>query len=139
MRGLIIFLAILAIVFFAVGETQGWYLGVLSHSPVFVFKKTATGEATRQTFNVDALPVRLTGTVKHGTVEVKIFFQVPESFQASTGPGPDDELFDKTYQAGERIAIDQSFKGGKGDYTVRMIFTDATGWFRLRVPDRLNL
>ncbi|MEJ2292037.1 MAG: hypothetical protein P8Y05_10020 [Deinococcales bacterium] len=128
-----------AIIFFAVGETHGWYLGVLSHSPVFVFKKTATGEATRQTFNVDALPVQLTGTVRHGTVEVKVFFQRPESFQSSTGPGPNDMLFDKTYQAGERIAIDQSFKGGKGDYIVRLIFSDATGLFRLRLPDRLNL
>jgi len=134
MRGLIAWIVILTIVFFAVGETTGWYLGVPSHTPVFVYKKTASGEATRQTFNTDALPVRISGKVRRGSVEVKVIFQRPESFQSGAQAGPDDTMFDRTYQAGEVVAIDQSFKGGKGDYTVKLQFEDATGLFRLRVP-----
>lgn len=139
MRGLIIFLAILAIVFFAVGETHGWYLGVPSHTPVFVYKMTASGQASRHTINVDALPVHLTGTVRHGSVEVKVIFHRPQSFQTSSAAGPDDTLFDRTYRTGERIAIDQKFKGGQGDYTVELQFNDATGLFRLSLPPETEL
>jgi hypothetical protein len=139
MRGFLTFLVLLVIVFFAVGETHGWYLGLPSHTPVFVYKMTATGQATRQTFNTDALPVRLTGAVRHGSVEVKVIFQKPESIQNSTQAGPQDTVFDRTYQTGDRIAIDQSFQNGKGDYTVRLLFNDATGLFRLRVPNENQL
>lgn len=139
MRGLITFLAILAVVFFAVGETHGWYLGIPSHTPVFVYKMTATGQASRQTFNVDAIPVRLNGTVRHGSVKVEIIFQHPESVQSNTPAGPRDTLFDQTYRTGARIAIDRSFRGGKGVYTVVMHFSDATGLFHLKLPDTSQL
>ena len=139
MRGFLTFLVILAIVFFAVGETHGWYLGVPSHTPVFVYKMTATGEASRHTFNVDALPVKLMGTVRHGSVEVKVVFQRPSSFQSGTAAGPKDTLFDQTYQTGDHIAIDRSFKGGQGDYSVVLSFTDATGLFRLNLPPESEL
>jgi len=139
MRGFLTFLVLLAIVFFAVGETHGWYLGLPSHTPVFVYKMTATGQATRRAFNTDALPVRLTGTVRHGSVKVEVIFQKPESIQNSMPAGPQDTVFDRTYQTGDRIAIDQSFKYGKGDYTVRLQFNDATGLFRLRVPNENQL
>jgi len=139
MRGFITFLVIAAIVFFAVGETHGWYLGIPSHTPVFVYKMSAEGQATRQTFNVDALPVHLTGSVRHGSVAVKVIFQRPESFQSGKSSGPDDTVFEQTYQKGQRIAIDRSFQAGKGDYTVVLIFKDATGLFRLRVPNENQL
>ncbi len=139
MRGFLTFLVLLVIVFFAVGETQGWYLGLPSHTPVFVYKRTATGQATRRTFNTDAIPVRLTGAVRHGNVEVKVIFQTPESIQSSTPAGPQDTIFDRTYQTGERIAIDQAFKAGQGDYTIVLQFNDATGLFRLRVPNENQL
>lgn len=139
MRGLIVWIIILGIVFFAVGETTGWYIGVPSHTPVFVYKKTASGEASRQTFNTDALPVRMSGRVRHGSVEVKVIFQRPESFQSGKQAGPDNTIFDHTYQTGDVVAIDQSFKGGKGDYTIQLSFHDATGLFRLRVPTENQL
>ncbi len=139
MRGFLTFLVLLVIVFFAVGETHGWYLGVPSHTPVFVYKMTATGEAGRHTFNVDAMPVRLTGTVRHGSVEVKVIYQRPESFQSGTPAGAADTLFDRTYQTGDRIAIDEDFKGGQGDYTVQLQFNDATGFFRLFLPTEAQL
>lgn len=139
MRGFLTFLVIAAIVFFAVGETHGWYLGIPSHTPVFVYKMTASGQASRQTFNVDALPVKLTGTVRHGSVEVKVVFQTPESFQSMKPAGPDDTIFEQTYSKGQRIAIDRKFEGGKGDYTVVLNFTDATGLFRLVVPNENQL
>jgi len=139
MRGFLIFLVLLVIVFFAVGETHGWYLGLPSHTPVFVYKMTARGQATRQTFNADALPVRLTGSVRHGNVEITVIFQKPESIQSNKQAGPQDTIFDRTYQAGDRIAIDQSFKSGKGDYTIVLQFNDATGLFRLRLPNENQL
>ena len=139
MRGLIVWIVILVGVFFVVGESHGWYLGVPSHTPVFVYKITASGKATRQTFNTDALPVRMSGRVRHGSLEVKVIFQRPESFQTSRQAGSDRPLFDHTYQAGDVVAIDQSFKGGKGDYTVQLDFHDATGLFRLNLPDENQL
>ncbi|MEJ2668180.1 MAG: hypothetical protein P8Z81_13980 [Deinococcales bacterium] len=139
MRGLIVWLVILTAVFFIVGRTHGWYLGVPSHTPVFVYRMTADGEATRQTLNVDALPVRLSGRVHHGSVEVKILYQRPESFQGGTQAGSAHSLFEHIYQQGDQIAIDQSFKDGKGDYRVELLFKDATGLFRLVLPDENQL
>lgn len=139
MRGLIVWIVILTAVFFVVGETHGWYIGIPSHTPVFVYKMTASGRATRQTFNTDTLPVSLSGKVRHGSVEVKVIFQRPVSIQNNTPAGRDRPLFDHTYQTGETIAIDRAFKGGKGDYTVQLTFDDATGLFRLRLPDTNQL
>ncbi len=139
MRGLIVWLVILTVVFFAVGETHGWYLGVPSHTPVFVYKMTASGRATRRAINVDAMPIQLHGKVRHGSLEVKVIFRQPQSFQNETQAGSARALLDHTYQAGEVVAIDQDFKGGKGDYTVELDFTDATGLFRLHLPDQNQL
>lgn len=139
MRGFLTFLVILAIVFFAVGETAGWYLGIPSQTPVFVYKRTATGRASRQAFNVDAVPIRLTGAVRHGSVEVKITFQQPSSVQSNTQAGPLNTLLDRTYQTGQHIAVNQSFKAGKGVYTVVLSFKDATGLFRLYMPNENQL
>jgi hypothetical protein len=135
MRGFLTFVILVVVVFFAVGETHGWYLGIPSHTPVFVYKMTATGQASRQAFTAEAIPVLVSGSVRHGSVEVKVIFQRPESVQKNMPAGPQDTIFDRTYQTGDRIAIDQTFKAGQGDYTVVLQFNDATGLFRLRLPN----
>jgi len=139
MRDFLIFLVVLAVVFFAVGETRGWYIGIPSQTPVFVYKRTAVGQATRRTINRESLPVRLTGRVRHGTVSVKIEYRKPSSFQTGAGAGPDRMLFDQTYTQGQAVGINQDFEAGTGDYTVVMEFKDATGLFRLRLPTASQL
>lgn len=134
MRDFLLFLVVLAVVFFAVGETRGWYVGIPSQTPVFVYKRTAVGQATRRALNVESLPVRLTGRVRHGSLTVKVEYQKPSSFQTGAGAGSRRTIFEQTYQQGDPVAINQAFDAGTGDYTVVLQFKDATGLFRLRLP-----
>lgn len=134
MRDLLIFLAIVAVVFFAVGETRGWNVGIPAQTPVFVYKRSGEAVTSRRAISLDAMPVNLRGKVRHGTVKVTIEYRRPSSFQTGAKAGADRVLFEQSYRKGERIAIDQPFDGGAGDYTIRMVFDDATGLFRLKLP-----
>ncbi len=134
MRGFLTFLVILAIVFFAVGETRGWYLGIPGQTPVFVYKKDFTATTTRRTLQRTDMPVRFTGDVKAGSVTVEVRYQRPSSFQTSAAAGSETKLFEATYGKGQRAALDRVFDNGGGEYTVIMRYQGATGLFTLKVP-----
>ena len=139
MRDFLIFLVVLAIVFFAVGEWRGWYLGVPSSTPVFVYKKDYTSETSRRTINVDALPIRVSGRVSQGIVRVEIIYERPSSFQQGTRGEAAEQIFEEVYRQGQSIAINEVFDAGGGIYTIVLHFEEATGLFRLRLPPSSQL
>ena len=112
---------------------------VPAQTPVFVYKRSGMATATRRALNLESLPVALRGKVRHGTVKVTIAYRRPSSFQTGARAGEERVLFEQTYRSGERIAIDQAFDGGAGDYTVLLGFDDATGLFRLDLPTNTEL
>ncbi|HRN18892.1 MAG: hypothetical protein WC972_00825 [Trueperaceae bacterium] len=134
MRGFIGFLVIVAIVFFAVGETRGWYLGIPGQTPILVYKKDFTSTTTRRTMQRTDMPVRFTGDVRNGTVKVEVHYQRPSSFQTNTPAGQDSRIFEGTYVKGQRVALDRIFENGGGVYTVKVTYQDATGIFNLKLP-----
>ena len=87
MRGFITFLIILAIVFFAVGETRGWYLGYPTQTPILVYKKDHTAETSRRTLSRTDMPVRFTGEVQRGSVHLEVRYQRPSRSQTSSAAG----------------------------------------------------
>lgn len=134
MRDFLGFLLILAIVFFAVGETRGWYLGVPSQTPIFVYKKDHVAETTRRTLMRDDMPVRFRGEVRRGTVTLEVWHERPASFQTNQAASPNTRLFEQTFREGDAIAVDRLFEAGGGVYRIVMRYADATGVFRLEVP-----
>lgn len=141
MRDFLVFLVVLAIVFFAVGEWRGWYLGVPGSTPIFVYKKDHRTETMRRTLNVNNLPVDLRGTVRRGNVKVEIVFEDRGSFQEGTEGQLRGRvvLFEQEYRAGQRIVVNEAFTAGVGFYLIRMTFEDASGNFRLKVPPASTL
>ncbi|MFA5594710.1 MAG: hypothetical protein WDA15_05460 [Trueperaceae bacterium] len=139
MRGFITFLIILAIVFFAVGETRGWYLGFPTQTPILVYKKDHTAETTRRTLSRTDMPVRFTGEVQRGSVHLEVRYQRPSSFQTSSAAGAEQVVFEQTWTKGQRIAFDRLFEQGGGIYTVYVTYRDATGIYNLHMPDGIDL
>ncbi len=139
MRGLLTFLVVLAIVFFAVGETRGWYLGIPGQTPIMVYKSDHFAETTRRTTQRNDMPVRFTGEVKRGAVTVEVRYQKPTSFQTNQAAGDQRKLFLETYRAPQRIALDRVFESGGGVYTVMVTYEDASGIFKLEVPGGIDL
>ena len=139
MRGLITFLIIVAVVFFAVGEARGWYLGYATQPPILVYKKDHVADTSRRTLSRTDMPVRFTGEVRRGSVHLEVRYQRPSSFQTSSGAGAEQVVFEQTWTRGQRIAFDRLFELGGGVYTVYVTYTDATGLFRLNMPDGIEL
>ena len=139
MRGFIGFIVVLAIVFFAVGEMRGWYLGIPGQTPVFAYKKDFTSTTSRRTTQRTDMPVRFTGNVKRGSVTIEVRYQRPTSFQTSQAAGPETKVFEATYSAGQRAALDRVFENGGGVYTVVIRYQDATGLFTLTLPGGTDL
>ena len=139
MRDLLIFLVLLAAVFFGVGEWQGWYLGVPTQTPILVYKKDFVAEATRRTRNLDRMPFELRGRVRSGGLTVRVHHQRAASFQAGTAAGRERALFEQSFRAGQIVAIDQVFENGEGIYRVELHFDDASGVFRMEMPDGIDL
>lgn len=139
MRGLLTFLVVLAIVFFVVGETRGWYVGIPGQTPILVYKKGHFAETTRRTLQRTDMPVRFTGEVKRGAVTIEVRHQQPSSFQTNQAAGAQRTLFKETYRAPQRIALDRVFESGGGVYSVMVTYEDATGVFRLEVPGGVDL
>ncbi len=139
MRGLLTFLVILAVIFFAVGETRGWYLGFPTQTPILVYKMDHVAQTTRRTVSRNDMPVRFSGEVRRGSVTLQVRYQRPSSFQTGQGAGAPQTLFEETWQQGQRIAFDRLFERGGGDYTVTVTYTDATGLFRLEMPNGVDL
>lgn len=134
MRDFLIFVAILAALFFGIGEWQGWYLGIPGQTPVFVYKKDAVGELTRRTVNRNDFPFEVTGTVRRGKVTVEGYYQQGASFQANTPAGSEQRVFKQEYGEGQRIDLQDAMRQGTGYYRIRLVFEDATGLFRVGVP-----
>lgn len=134
MRGFIGFLVIVAIVFFAVGETRGWYIGIPAQTPILVYKKDFVATTTRRTTQRTDMPVSFTGEVRNGKVTVEVRYQRPNSFQTGAASGPETKVFEATYGKGQRVAVDRVFENGGGVYTVLVKYEDATGLFNLTLP-----
>lgn len=138
MREFLGFLVFLAIVFFVVGETVGWNVGVAGSTPVGVYKRSGVVNGQAQTVRADAMQIEVSGRVRTGEVEVLVSYQDTGSFQTSRPAAPEDALFEETFQRGQRIAIDQLFEEGRGTYGVRLTFRDATGIFNVRFPPNVD-
>lgn len=139
MRELFGFLVFLTIVFFVVGETVGWNVGVPGATPVGLYKRSGTITAERATVRASGMDLGVSGRVRNGEVEVEIVYQDTGSFQAQRAPEPAETIFERTYRRGERIAIDELFDEGRGDYRVTLRFLDATGLFTIRFPSNVDL
>ncbi len=139
MRDFVVFVVLLTVVFFGVGEWRGWYLGVPAQTPIFVYKKDHAAQTTRRTINRDDLPLTLSGKVSRGEVDVEVIFEQPESFQTGATARPPRTLFEQTYRQGQRIAITEDLDAGRGIYRVVLTFHDATGLFRLGLPTSSEL
>ncbi len=139
MRDLLGFLLILVIVFFVVGELRGWYLGVPTQTPVFVYKKDFSATTTRRTILRTDMPLRFSGNVNRGTVTVSVAYERPESFQTSQGAAPPRVIFERTFTAGQRAFVDEVFTNGGGVYRVTVRYQDATGLFRVQMPGGQDL
>lgn len=139
MRQFIGFLVVVAIIFFAVGEWRGVYLGILGQTPIVAYKSDATTESSRRTINRDSLPVNFTGQVRNGSLTVQIVFERPVSFQTGAAAIPPQVVFERTYRKGERVALNELVQEGTGEYTVRLILEEATGLFRLSLPAAAEL
>lgn len=139
MRDLFVFCIVLGVLFFGVGEWRGWYLGVASQTPVYVYKKDFVTHATRRTINRDSMPLVVSGDVQRGNVTVSVFFERPISFQTSQQPQPEQKVFERTFSRGQRIDLDQVLAEGHGIYRVQLRFDDATGLFQVRLPTSAQL
>lgn len=139
MRDLLIFLAFVAAVFFVVGETIGWQLGVAGQTPVFVYKQDGEARAERRTIQGDGIPVNVSGQVRDGAVTVRVIYEDRGSFQARREGRPPDTLYERTFTRGERIEIDDFVEEGSGEYAVELTFEGATGLFRVPMPNASEL
>lgn len=139
MRDLLGFILILAVIFFVVGETRGWYLGVPSQTPILVYKKDYSATTTRRTLMRTDMPVRFSGNVNRGTVTVSVTYERPESMQTSREALPARTIFERTFTAGQRALVDELFTNGGGVYRVIVNYQDATGLFRMSLPGGQDL
>lgn len=139
MRDLLGFLLVLAAIFFVVGELRGWYLGVPTQTPILLYKMDHVAETSRRTVMREDMPVGFSGLVRRGAVTVTVLYERPASFQTGAPGRPETKVFERTYRAGEQIALDEVFAYGGGVYTVRVAYQDATGLFRLTMPGGTDL
>ncbi|MCA9839533.1 MAG: hypothetical protein KC422_21670 [Trueperaceae bacterium] len=139
MRPLLQFAGFCFIVFFIVGELQGWYVGMPPSSPMYLYKMDKTVNVVRDVKYVDELEFGMHGKASRGTVIVEVFFEIPPSFQSGTTGTTPKRIFSQEFFAGERIDISEFLKKGKGRYTVRLTYTDVTGTFRMELPKERDL
>ncbi len=139
MRALLQFLGFCFIVFFVVGEFQGWYVGLATQTPMLVYKVDKAVEVSRDVHFEDQFDFDLRGKVSDGVVRVEAFFEIPPSFQAGTAGKAPKKVFDETFATGQDIQIDKILKSGKGRYTVRILYEDATGIFRMNASGQGRL
>lgn len=139
MRDFIVFVLLVAAVFFGIGEWQGWHLGIAGQTPILVYKRDATAVASRRTVTRSDFPFSVSGTVRRGTVRVQGYFEQPQSFQTGQAGRPERLVFEQTFRQGEHIALSETLRQGQGIYRIRLVFEDATGIFRLRVPSGAEL
>lgn len=139
MRDFLIFVALLAAAFFVIGETVGWQLGVAGQTPVYVYKKSGEAVAERRTIQRGEMPVRVSGRVRDGAVTVTVIYRDMGSFQSNRPARGSDTLFEERFLAGQVINIERLASEGGGVYQVRLRFEDATGLFRVPMPNSAEL
>ena len=139
MRGLLGFLIFLVIIFFVIGEWQGWYLGVAGQVPMLLYKKDTITLATRRTLSTDSLPFTLSGKVRNGTVKIEGYYQQSGSFQTGAKAGNERAIFEAEFSKGQEINLNETLDNGRGNYTIRLIFQNATGVFNLKLPSGSQL
>lgn len=134
MRDTIIFLLILTAVFFAIGEWRGWYVGIPNQTPIFTYKTDHVATTSIRTVTRNDMPIGFEGRVRNGSVRVQVFFEAPVSFQTGAAAVPRREIFDQTFQRGQRVTLDQTFTEGGGIYTIVATYREASGTFRISYP-----
>ncbi len=139
MRQFLVFLVVVAVALFAIGEWRGLYLGILGQTPVVAYKTDHTAQSSRRTINASSLPVNLSGTLRDGTLVVRVTYERATSFQTGAAAQARETVFERTYRRGERVALNELIQEGTGTYTVWLEFGQATGWFRLRLPTGAEL
>lgn len=139
MRDLFLFCIVLGVAFFGVGEWRGWYLGVASQTPVYVYKKSHVATASRRTINLDHLPLSVAGDVQKGNVTVAVFFERPFSYQSGQAARAEEKVFERSFSRGQRIDLNQVLAQGQGIYRVQLQFEDATGLFHVNLPTAAEL
>jgi hypothetical protein len=139
MKGFLGFIVFLAAVFFGVGEFKGWTVGIPSQTPLLIYKSDSWLGATRRTVNRQDFPFTVSGKVSSGTVKVEGYYELPESFQSGKKGKPEKLVFEEEFTKGQSINISETLKNGQGQYRIRVIFQDATGMFRVKVPNGIEL
>jgi hypothetical protein len=131
MRPLLQFFGFCFIVFFVVGELQGWYVGFPPSSPMLLYKMNKEVTIKRDVKIEDKFDFNLSGKVRDGIVEVEAYFEVPPSFQQGTSGKQAKKVFNVIYSSGESIDLSKILKSGQGRYTIRILYQDVTGIFKL--------
>ncbi len=136
-RDLISTIIIILVVFFGVGEFYGWKLGSMSQTPIFVYKSTGQSMAERFV-GKDWLDLTVEGKVRQGTVTLEITHELPKSFQDPGQPTvPLHTVYSQKFEKGEQIKFDEHVTEGPGKYQIKLLFEEASGTFRVRLPKSL--
>jgi hypothetical protein len=139
MRGFLIFVVFLAAVFFGVGEFKGWTLGIPSQTPLMVYKSDSWLGAIRRTANRQDFPFTVSGKVNAGKVRIEGYYELPTSFQTGKAGKPEKLVFEEEFSKGQTINISETLKNGQGQYRLKILFENATGVFRVKVPKGIEL
>lgn len=139
MRDFLIFVVLVAIAFFAIGETIGWQLGIAGQTPVYVYKKDGMASATRRTIRRNSLPVDVSGRVRDGSVTVRVVYRDVGSFQTNRQANPPEIVHEEVFETGRTLVLNRLFEKGAGEYTVELHFSGATGLFRMPMPNNSEL
>lgn len=134
MKELLGFVAVMAGLFFGVGEFKGWTLGLPSQMPVMVYKSDGNVTAERRLTTATQLPFEMTGQVKRGSVTVQAFHQTAGSYQQQKAAGKEQAVFEQTFTKGETINLKEILANGNGNYRIEFKFNDATGVFNVDLP-----
>lgn len=135
MRGLIQFAVVVAVLFFGVGEWQGWYLGVPPHTPMILYKKDHVVTVSRRTMTAQSFDFGLEGRLRQGRLTVEAYYERPESFQTGRPGESARRVYQETFAAGQSVRVAQTLRQGQGIYRVRLTFEDSSGTLRLRLPE----
>lgn len=139
MRDFLIFVVLVMIAFFAVGETVGWQIGIAGQTPVLVYKQDGVAAGERRTIRRSDVPITVSGRVRDGSVTVRVIHQDVGSFQTNREPDPAEVLYEETFGEGRSIALRRDFDAGAGEYRVELHFSGATGLFRVPLPNSSEL
>ena len=135
MRDLVIFIILLVVIFFGVGEWRGWYLGNPPQTPMFVYKKDYTFEKEWDFLRMNHFPFNYEGKVRRGSVTVEVYYERKRSTQNPNDPVvPKRLIYQENFGQGQTINITEDFTQGLGQYSAVIAFSDASGTFNMEIP-----